>query len=64
MQSSYSFSKKKKIDSIENLKGILKNFPSMKNMDLASEISTKFVYQWKNKKKKKLINLTKKNLSP
>ena len=33
-------------------------------MDLASEISTKFVYQWKNKKKKELINLAKKNLSP
>ena len=64
MQSSYSFSKKKKIDSIENLKELLKNFPSMKNMDLASEISTKFVYQWKNKKKKELINLAKKNLSP
>ena len=29
----------------------LTNFPSMKNTDLASEVSTKFVYKWKNNKK-------------
>ena len=33
---------------------ILKDFPSMKNLDLASEVSTKKIYIWKNNKKENI----------
>ena len=33
-----------------NLKAKLMKFPSMKNLDLASEISTNYIYKWFKKK--------------
>ena len=40
-----------KLKKIDYLKNELTNFPSMKNTDLASEVSTKYIYKWKNNKK-------------
>ena len=33
---------------------ILKDFPSMENLDLASEVSTKKIYIWKNNRKENI----------
>ncbi|MBS91808.1 MAG: carbamoyl phosphate synthase small subunit [Rickettsiales bacterium] len=41
----------KRIKKISVLKKILQNFPSMKDLDLASEVTTPKIYQWKNNKK-------------
>ncbi len=38
-------------ENMTNLKTKLMRFPSMKNLDLASEISTSYIYKWFNKKK-------------
>ena len=40
-----------KIEKIDYLKNELTSFPSMKNTDLASEVSTKHIYRWNNNKK-------------
>ena len=50
MQSFNTFSKR----NLENLSILKKldNFPTMESLDLASEISTKEIYCWKNNKKK------------
>ena len=45
---------KEKMMSIKDLKIKLDSFPSMKNLDLASEISTETIYKWSNKKKEKI----------
>ncbi len=42
---------KKKLDKIDHLKKELSFFPSMKDQDLASQISTKKIYEWKKNKK-------------
>tara|TARA_Y100000994_G_scaffold241808_1_gene238041 strand:+ start:245 stop:1393 length:1149 start_codon:yes stop_codon:yes gene_type:complete len=41
----------KNLKKIDDLMKILKDFPSMKNLDLASEVSTKKIYLWKNNRK-------------
>ena len=43
------------LQNLSILKKKLNNFPTMESLDLASEISTKEIYCWKNNKKKKLI---------
>ena len=43
------------LQNLSILKKKLNNFPTMENLDLASEISTKEIYCLKNNKKKKLI---------
>ena len=40
-----------KLEKIDYLKNELTSFPSMKNTDLASEVSTKHIYRWNNNKK-------------
>ena len=47
-----SYEKNLKYD-LSNLKKKLELFPSMENTDLASKVSTSYVYQWKNGLKKK-----------
>ncbi len=42
---------KRKFRQISYLKDLLKSFPSMNNLDLASEISTKKIFKWENNKK-------------
>ena len=44
----------KEIKKTSLLKKKLKNLPKMKDLDLASEVTTKVVYRWKNKKKKSI----------
>ena len=44
----------KNLKKIDDLMKILKDFPSMKNLDLASEVSTKKIYLWKNNKKENI----------
>ncbi len=44
----------KKIQKTSFLKKILQTFPNMKGLDLASEVTTKEIYQWKDKKKLKI----------
>ena len=52
---------KKKFDDVKVLKDMLDKFPEMKNLDLASKVSTKKTYRWKNGEKNYLdINQIKK----
>ena len=42
---------KKNLKKTDYLKNQLTSFPSMKNTDLASEVSTKYIYKWDNNNK-------------
>ena len=46
-------------ENMTNLKTKLMKFPSMKNLDLASEISTSYIYKWFNKKKLRSFKINK-----
>jgi len=46
-------------ENMKNLKTKLMKFPSMKNLDLASEISTRYIYKWFNKKKIRTFKINK-----
>ena len=57
------FPAKGNFDSIKNLKKMLISFPEMAGIDLASDVSTKAIYIWKNGiklsfKKKRLKSLS------
>ncbi len=54
------FPENQKFDSFKNLKNLLSKFPKMKDLDLASEVSTKNIYKWQKGKKTRIKNFKKK----
>ncbi len=53
------FPKNGLFENIANLKTKLMKFPRMKNLDLASKISTSYIYKWFNQKKLKSFKINK-----
>ena len=49
-----------KFEKIENLRKKLNDFPSMNNLDLVGNVSTKYIYKWVKGKKIKFNNTKKK----
>ena len=54
------FPNNRKFERIENLRKMLNDFPSMNNLDLVSNVSTKHIYKWVKGKKIKCNNTKKK----
>ncbi len=47
---------RKQFESLDSLNYKLKSFPDMNSIDLASSVSTKKIYKWKNNKKTNFVN--------